>query len=153
VLDVNGDGRKDLVTSMAHDYGLFWMENLGDGKWAKHVIDDTWSQAHALTMVDLNGDGRPDFVTGKRYMAHNGSDPGEREPLGIYWYEYRPARDGSIEWIKHIVEYGGQASAGMQIAVADLNGDGTLDLAMGGKTGLFLFENLTRSEAKRRTGN
>lgn len=46
VVDVNGDGRKDLVTSMAHDYGVFWMENLGDGKWAKHMIDDTWSQAH-----------------------------------------------------------------------------------------------------------
>ena len=112
VLDVNGDGRKDLVTSMAHDYGVFWMENLGGGKWAKHVIDDTWSQAHALTMVDLNGDGRPDFVTGKRYMAHNGSDPGEREPLGIYWYEYRPAKDGSIEWIKHIVDYGGPGRRG-----------------------------------------
>jgi len=97
VLDVNGGGRKDLVTSMAHDYGVFWMENLGGGKWAKRVIDDTWSQAHALTMVDLNGDGRPDFVTGKRYMAHNGSDPGEREPLGIYWYEYRPTKDGAIE--------------------------------------------------------
>jgi hypothetical protein len=41
----------------------------------------------------------------------------------------------------------------MQIAVADLNGDRTLDLAMGGKTGLFLFENLTKSEEKRRTGN
>ena len=26
VLDVNGDGRNDLVTSMAHDYGIFWME-------------------------------------------------------------------------------------------------------------------------------
>ena len=153
VLDVNGDGRKDLVTSMAHDYGVFWMENLGGGKWAKHVIDDTWSQAHALTMVDLNGDGRPDFVTGKRYMAHNGSDPGEREPLGIYWYEYRPAKDGSIEWIKHIIDYGGRAGAGMQIAVADLDGDGDLDLAMGGKTGLFLFENLTRTgrEAGSRT--
>ena len=143
VLDVNGDGRKDLVTSMAHDYGLFWMENLGGGKWQKHVIDDTWSQAHAMTMVDLNGDGKPDFVTGKRYMAHNGSDPGEREPLGIYWYEYRPASDGSIEWIKHVIDYGGRVSAGMQISVADLDGDGDLDMAMGGKTGLFLFENLT----------
>jgi hypothetical protein len=143
VLDVNGDGRNDLVASMAHDYGIFWMENLGDGKWRMHVIDDTWSQAHALTMVDLNGDGRPDFVTGKRYMAHNGSDPGEREPMGIYWYEFRPVKDGSVEWIKHVVDYGGRAGAGMQIAVQDLDGDGDPDLAMGGKTGLFVFENLT----------
>ena len=99
----------------------------------------------------------------KDYHRHNRSKPqqhdcvahkstGEREPLGIYWYEYRPTKDGSIEWIKHIVEYSGQTSTGMQIAVADLNGDGTLDLAMGGKTGLYLFENLTRSEAKRRIG-
>jgi hypothetical protein len=148
VLDVNGDGRPDLVTSMGHDYGIFWMENQGGGKWLKHVIDDTWSQPHAMTMIDLNGDGRPDFVTGKRYMAHNGSDPGEREPLGIYWYEYRPAKDGSIEWIKHVIDYGGRTSAGMQIGVADLDGDGDLDLAMGGKTGLFLFENLTPKSAK-----
>ena len=83
-------------------------------------------------------------------MAHNGSDPGEREPLGIYWYEYRPAKDGSIEWIKHIVDYGGRSGAGMQICVADLDGDGDLDLAMGGKTGLFLFENLTRTAGELR---
>jgi hypothetical protein len=106
-----------------------------------------------MTMVDLNGDGQPDFITGKRYMAHNGSDPGEREPLGLYWYEYRPAsagaKEGPIEWIKHIVDYGGRVSAGMQIGVADLDGDGDLDLAMGGKTGLFLFENLTNKVQKR----
>ena len=42
---------------------------------------------HSLAIADVNGDGRPDLVTGKRYMAHNGHDPGEREPLGIYWYE------------------------------------------------------------------
>ena len=48
----------------------------------------SWSQAHASTLVDLNGDGRLDIVTGKRFMAHNGSDPGEKEPLGVYWYEF-----------------------------------------------------------------
>ena len=44
-------------------------------------------KAHAVTLVDLNGDGKLDILTGKRFMAHNGKDPGERESLGIYWYE------------------------------------------------------------------
>ena len=77
-------------------------------------------------------------------MAHNGSDPGEREPLGIYWYEFLRSQDGAIEWVNHIVDYGGRAGTGMQLAVADLDVDADLDFAAGGKTGLLLFENLTR---------
>jgi hypothetical protein len=144
VLDVNDDGRPDIVGSMAHDYGVFWLERREDGSWRRHVIDDTWSQAHALTVADLNGDGRPDLITGKRYMAHNGRDPGEREPLGVYWYEYRPGATG-IEWIRHIVDYSTRAGGGMQIPVADLDGDDDPDFAVAGKSGLFLFENLTVS--------
>ncbi len=145
VLDVNGDGRNDLVAAMAHDYGIFWMERGADGQWTKHLIDDSWSQSHPLTLVDLNGDGRLDLVTGKRYMAHNGKDPGEREPLGIYWYEYLPSADGkNVEWVRHIVDYSTRAGGGMQIAVADYDKDGDLDLAAGGKSGLYLFRNLTK---------
>lgn len=142
-VDVNGDGRNDLVTSMAHDYGVFWVEHGADGKWTKHMIDDTWSQAHAMSMVDLNGDGRPDFITGKRYMAHD-HDPGAREPLGVYWYEFRKNDAGQVEWIKHLIDYSSRAGGGMQIPVLDLDRDGDLDLAVAGKSGLFLFENLTK---------
>ncbi len=146
-LDVNADGRPDIVTSMAHDYGVFWLEQptTPGGVWKKNIIDDSWSQPHAMTMVDLNGDGRMDFVTGKRFMAHNGKDPGEREPLGIYWYEHlAPDEKGNVEWVKHTVDYGGRTGGGMQIPVADIDGDGDLDFAVGGKSGVFLFENLTK---------
>ncbi|HZT34099.1 MAG TPA: VCBS repeat-containing protein [Bryobacteraceae bacterium] len=142
-VDVNGDGRNDLVTTLAHDYGVFWMEQGEGGTWTKHMIDDTWSQAHAMTMVDLNGDGKPEFVTGKRYMAHD-HDPGAREPLGVYWYEYRKTDGGKVEWIKHVVDYSTRTGGGMQIPVVDIDGDGDLDFAVAGKSGLFLFENLTK---------
>ena len=148
-LDINGDGRMDILTTSAHDYGLMWFEQTVEGRWLPHVIDSTWSQAHASLLVDLNGDGRPDLVTGKRYMAHNGNDPGEREPLGIYWYEFRKDAKGGIEWIRHIIDYGGRMGGGMQIEVRDLDGDGDLDVVSGGKSGVFLAENLTKQPRRR----
>ncbi len=145
VLDVNGDGRNDLLTSLAHDYGIFWLEQSAEGRWVRHMIDDSWSQAHALTLADLDGDGKADLVTGKRYMAHNGKDPGEREPLGVYWYRWGRSEDGKrVSFTRHIVDYSTRAGGGMQICVADVDEDGDLDFVTPGKSGLFLFENLTR---------
>jgi hypothetical protein len=147
VLDVNGDGRPDLVTPLAHNYGIFWMEQTAQGAWVKHMIDDSWSQAHSLVLADLNGDGRVDLVTGKRFMAHNGRDPGEREPLGIYWYEYWKTPAGAVEWGKHLIDYGGRAGGGMQVTVAKLEPGRGPDVIVGGKSGLFLFR---RGEETRR---
>jgi hypothetical protein len=145
VTDVNGDGVPDLVTSAAHGYGIFWYEQrknpAGGRTWVKHVIDDSWSQAHALTLVDLNGDGQIDLVSGKRYFAHNGHDPGSHEPLGVYWYEPMKA-NGEVQWKRHIIDYSTRTGGGMQIPVVDLDGDGKLDIIVAGKSGLYVFENV-----------
>jgi len=143
--DVNG--LADLVTSLGHDYGVLWYEQKRDSAgvrtWVKHVIDESWSQPHALTLADLNGDGKLELITGKRFMAHNGHDPGEKEPLGIYWYAAMNAGD-HMEWVKHVIDYGSRTGGGMQIPVVDIDGDGDLDFVVAGKSGLFLFENLTK---------
>jgi FG-GAP-like repeat len=147
VLDVNGDGRNDVIAAAAHDYGVFWFEQGADGGWTRRMIDNAWSQGHASTLVDVNADGRLDFVTGKRFMAHNGSDPGEREPLGVYWYEHRPLAPpagGGVEWIRHLADFGGRIGGGMQIPAVDIDGDGDMDVICAGKSGLFLLENVTK---------
>ena len=47
VVDVNGDGRADVISSAAHRYGLWWYEQTAAG-WIPHLIDRAVSQLHAL---------------------------------------------------------------------------------------------------------
>jgi len=82
---------------------------------------------------DIDGDGVPELITGKRFMAHNGSDPEEYAPLGVYWYKLH--RGPNPTWTKHVISYNEGIGAGLNIEAVDLNGDGKLDIVTTGKWG------------------
>ena len=144
VLDVDRDGDADIITSSAHDYGIWWYEQRPTGKgesiWATHEISKLFSQSHAMAMEDINGDGHPDLITGKRYFAHNEKDPGAFEPAVLYWFEYKP---GKIPvWMPHEID--NNSGIGNSFVVRDMNLDGLPDIITSNKKGVFFFEQLRK---------
>jgi hypothetical protein len=136
VLDVNGDRLPDVITSSAHRRGIFWFEQTranGVTTWKRHLIDDSWSQAHSLALADINGDGTADLVTGKRFMAHNGNDPDAFGKLGVYWYELRPGP--GARWIQHEISFDQGIGSGVELCAVDLDRDGDTDVIVTGKWG------------------
>ncbi len=172
--DVNHDGKMDLVYGQGHGYGLYWLEQSGTAEhplWIRHVIDQSFSQSHALALVDLNGDGSVELVTGKRYRGHSGNDPGSYDPVVIYAYRFPDAAAlasakqhaagtataRTVEGLPSMaiadpasdpsftriaLSVNGTASIGTQIIAADLDHDGDMDLATAGKLGVHVLENL-----------
>jgi hypothetical protein len=140
--DVNHDGKQDLIYGQGHGYGLYWLEQQGSAgsrKWLRHTIDASFSQSHALALADIDGDGEPELLTGKRYRGHNGSDPGSYDPLVVYYYKLDRQ---TATFTRVPISMNGTAGVGTQFIVADLDGDGDIDLATAGKTGVHFFENL-----------
>jgi hypothetical protein len=147
VHDFNGDGLADIFVGMGHNYGVLWFEQgkspEGSRTWTRHLIEKSWSQAHAIILADLDGDGTLEAVTGKRYYAHNGHDPGGNDPRIVCYYKWSPEKKG---FEKHVIDQGTQAGFGLYPTVTDVDGDGDVDIVAPGKSGLYLFENLHAKE-------
>ena len=146
VADPDDDGDSDLIYALGHDYGVFWVEQTqtaGKRGWTKHLVDDSWSQGHSPLWVDLDGNGSSEFVNGKRYMAHEGRDPGAKDPLVIYRYEFNKAA-GRFQ--RHTIQSNGPAGIGLDPKAVDLDADGDLDLVLPGRSGLYWYENQLHSE-------
>ncbi len=140
--DVNDDGKTDIIYGQGHGYGLYWLEQQGAGasrRWIRHIIDESWSQSHALKLVDIDGDGQLELLSGKRYRGHSGNDAGSYDPLVIYYYKIN--RKTGV-FTRYPISENGTAGAGTQFIVEDLDGDGDLDIAVAGKTGVHFLENL-----------
>lgn len=144
ILDLNGDGLNDIISSSAHNYGIWWHEQgrdaQGNETWTEHEIYKAFSQTHGLALADMNGDGHPDLVTGKRYFAHHGKDPGGLEPAVVYWFEYKPGKKSAgVEpsWTPHEIDT--DSGTGLHVTIDDLNKDGLPDIIAGNKKGVHVF--------------
>lgn len=141
VYDFDKDGDQDVISSSAHNYGIWWHEQKQDDKgtnWATHEISKSFSQSHSLQFKDINADGLPDLITGKRYFAHNGKDPGAFEPAVLYWFQFIPGKDP--QWIPHEID--NNSGIGNSFVVSDINKDGLPDIITSNKKGVFFFEQL-----------
>jgi len=140
--DVNNDGKMDVIYGQGHSYGIYWLEQIGEGDnrhWVRRAIDESFSQVHALKLIDIDGDGELELLAGKRYRGHNGHDPGSYDPLVIYYYKI-DRKTGSFS--RYPVSVNGTAAAGTQFVVEDMDKDGDLDIVVAGKTGVHFLENL-----------
>jgi hypothetical protein len=156
VYDVNGDGLNDVVASLeAHGWGLAWFEQKRDPRgnisFERHMIMDNFStrnaggvafsELHAMTVADIDGDGIPDIVTGKRYWSHlegyTGPDPNGSPVLYCYHTVRNPRAPGGAEFVPELIH--NLSGVGSQLAAADLNNDGAVEIITATDRGNFIF--------------
>lgn len=145
VYDVNQDGLADVISSSAHGIGVWWFEQkrtANGAEFIEHLIDNSFSQTHALMLADMDRDGVMDLVTGKRFWAHGPTGDAEpNAPALLVWY--RLTREaGRVNWTRYVID--DDSGVGTQFTVADMNKDGRLDIVISNKKGVFYFRQQRR---------
>ena len=114
VADMDDDGDLDIVSASLGDDTIAWYENDGaaDPSWTSADIATSANAARAVHVADMDGDGDLDIVS-----ASSLDDT-------IAWYENDGAADPS--WTSANIAT--TADAARDVQVADMDGDGDLDI-------------------------
>ncbi|GAB4140964.1 MAG: hypothetical protein Tsb009_10530 [Planctomycetaceae bacterium] len=112
--DIDGDGDMDLISASSGDDTIRWFESSGGllPVLVERVITNTADGARDVTVGDVDGDGDLDVIVASYYDDR------------IAWYENGNG-DGTV-WARRLVSV--SADGARSIAVADVDGDGDLDI-------------------------
>ncbi len=137
--DMDGDGKNDVISTSAHKFGIWWHKQRpsekGDPAFQKmDLFPKLVSETHAAHFKDIDGDGRPDLITGKRWWSHGKAEPGSDGPAIIYWLKNTKGADGLTQFTPMVIDE--DSGIGTQFEVADMNGDGLLDIISSNKKGV-----------------
>jgi hypothetical protein len=55
----------------------------------------------------------------------------------VYWIEIKRPEKGKVEFVPHLID--ADSGVGTQFAVADMNGDGKLDVIVSNKKGVYVL--------------
>ncbi len=119
--DVNSDGYTDIVTMTYRGDRCIdlYLNNGGDGSFTHKVIDNKAMSNGAVTLGDIDGDGNLDI------LANGWSADSEVKGMALYMGH----GDGTFTKTSPSPLYGTFEG---QSTLADINGDGTLDIVMTG---------------------
>ena len=149
--DVDADGLNDVITSLdAHGYGLVWWQQQkganGQREFKRHLIMGSKpsenpygihvSELHSVKLADINEDGLQDIVTGKTYWSHHRQSADWDAGAVVYWFELRRSENG-VEWVPHLAD--DSAGIGRQIVIADVDGNQSPDIVVGGMLGCHVL--------------
>jgi hypothetical protein len=156
--DVDFDGKADVVSSSAHQFGI-WAYHQKPGKPQPEFVQEPLfrelvSETHAMHCVDIDGDGMKDLVTGKRFWSHGRSEGGSDWPAMLYWFKASkvtvPAKDKQpersfVRFTPMVIDI--DSGVGTQFAVQDINGDGLLDVIVSNKKGVCVITQERKPQA------
>ncbi|MDG1890446.1 MAG: VCBS repeat-containing protein [Verrucomicrobiota bacterium] len=102
----------------------------------------SFSQLHAIDLIDMDGDGLKDIITGKRFWAHGPNGDAEpNAPAVLYWFKL-DRNDKGVDFIPHLID--DNSGIGTQVMAKDIDGDGYPEIVVGNKKGTFVHRHLVQ---------